>query len=55
MPKKIDLPNGATEYVDTSDEKNTKIAFKDKKAADLSLNEVKDLVYKIAKRLNLIE
>ncbi len=55
MPRKIELPSGAIEYVDTLDEKANKTTFKGKKAADLSNNDLKDLVYKIAKHLNLIE
>ena len=55
MPRKVELPSGAIEYIDTPDEKTNKAALKGKKASDLTLNELKDLVYKIAKQLNLIE
>lgn len=55
MSKRIVKTNGAIEYIDTQEEKIFKTAHKGKAATDLNLNEVKELVYKIAKHLNLIE
>ena len=55
MPKKINLPGGAVEVVDTPEEKQSKNRLKTrKKASDLSDAEVKELVFEIAKKLNLI-
>ncbi len=55
MPKTIKHANGAVEIVDTPDEKQSKNKLKTrKKAADLTDAEVKELVFEIAKKLNLI-
>lgn len=55
MPQKINLPSGAVEIVDTPEEKQSKNKHKTKKkASDLTDAEVKELVFQIAKKLNLI-
>lgn len=55
MPKKINLPGGAIEIVDTPEEKQSKDKLKTrKKASDLTDTEIKELVFEIAKKLNLI-
>ena len=55
MPKRIENQSGAIEYIDTAEEKQSKEKHKaKKKGADLTLDEVKELVYLIAKKLNLL-
>ena len=55
MPKKINLPNGAVEIVDTPEELEMKEKHKSKKKpSDLTDDEVKALVFEMAKKLNLI-
>ena len=53
--KKIILPNGAIEYVDTEEEKESKKKFKaKKKASDLTDIDIKELVFKLAKKANIL-
>ena len=55
MPKKIKLLSGAYEIVDTDDEKNSKAKHKaKKKPADLTDGDVKELIWEIAKKLNML-
>lgn len=55
MSERIEYSSGAVEYIDTAEEKQSKEKHKaKKKAADLTDAEVKELVFKIAKKLNLI-
>lgn len=55
MPQKVKHPSGAVEIVDTPEEKQSKNKLKTrKKAADLTDADVKELVFEIAKKLNLI-
>jgi len=55
MPKKITLPNGAVEYIPTNEELLSQNKFKGKKPADLTIPELKELIYMVAKHLNLLE
>ncbi len=56
MPKKIILPSGAVEIVDTPEEIQSKDKLKTKKkASDLTDAQVKELIFEIAKKLNLIK
>jgi len=53
--KKIIHPSGAIEYVDTQEEKESKEKYKTKKkGSDLTDSEVRNLVYLLAKKENLI-
>lgn len=55
MPRKITNPSGAIEIIDTAEEKQSKEKFKAiKKAEDLTNKEIGELVYEIAKKLNLL-
>lgn len=55
MPEKITYPNGTIEIIDTPEEKQSKDKLKmRKKASDLTDTEIKELVFEIAKKLNLI-
>jgi hypothetical protein len=55
MPQKITHNSGAVELVDTKEEIAEKKKYKAiKKPKDLNEDEMKELVYKIAKKLNLI-
>ncbi len=55
MPEKITYPNGTIEYIDTAKEKQSKEKLKTKKkASDLTDIEAKELIFEIAKKLNLI-
>lgn len=52
--KKIIHKTGAIEFVSDKKEQEFKDKYKDKKPADLTDKQVKELVYKLAKRANLI-
>lgn len=54
MPDKIIHKSGAIEHIATPKEKAIKAKHKDKKAADLSTADLKELVYELAKQANLI-
>lgn len=55
MPQKIIHPSGAIELIDTPQERQSKEKLKTaKKATDLSDAEVKELVFELAKKFNLI-
>jgi len=55
MPKKIILPNGSIEYVDTPKEGESKKKYKaKKKATDLTTKDLQELVYELARRANLL-
>ena len=54
--KRVELPSGSYEYIDSPEEKLIKSKVKDKKAAnDLTDTQVKDLVYIMAKKQGLIK
>jgi len=53
--RKIIYPSGAIEYVDTEEEANSKEKYKTKKEpADLTIQDLQELIYELAKRANLI-
>ncbi len=53
--KKIKLPSGAIEYVDTAEEKESKKKYRTKKKpSDLTDAQVKELVFALARRANLL-
>ncbi len=53
--KKTTLKSGAIEYLPTEEEKTSKEKYKAaKKASDLTDSDLKDLVYKLAKKANLL-
>lgn len=55
MPQKVKHLSGAVEIVDTPQEKQSKDKLKTrKKASDLTDAEVKELVFELAKKFNLI-
>ena len=53
--KRIVLPNGAIEYRDTAEEMESKENLKaKKKASDLTDTDAKELIFKLAKKFNLL-
>lgn len=52
--KKITYKSGAVEYVPDESEQKIKDKYQGKKAKDLTDSQVKELVYELAKRANLI-
>lgn len=53
--RKITLPNGAIQWIDTEEEKTSKKKYKaKKKPADLTNKDLQELVYELAKRANLL-
>ena len=53
--KRTIVPGGAIEYIPTDEEKTSKKKYKArKKASDLTDADLKELVYALAKRFNLL-